>query len=206
MPNHVTNVITAPKEVIEKIVTVKDGRQVVDFELIVPTPPDVSQDAEPYHVKVAAELALGVGRPHFNDKTPSTFSNEDFSLFIKYLQAWKKYGCFNWYDWNCKYWGTKWNAYQTTINPDGVIFDTAWSAPHPVIEALAEQTNAEFLHEWADEDTGHNVGYRKYSGGVVVEERELSGTNEGYELCFRLKPYKAELYKLVDGAYRYVEE
>ena len=46
----------------------------------------------------------------------------------------EKYGADNWYDWNCKNWGTKWDACSPTISHNdidyfAVSFDTAWSPP-----------------------------------------------------------------------------
>jgi hypothetical protein len=53
----------------------------------------------------------------------------------------EKYGAPTWYEWSCKYWGTKWNACdaEVTDNGDGslhVQFDTAWSFPFPIFEKL----------------------------------------------------------------------
>lgn len=82
-----------------------------------------------------------------------------------------------WYEWCNRNWGTKWNAY----GYDGMMggypggntlrFQTAWSAPHPVMETLAEMfPNVEIEHEWADEDIGHNCGRYRYQNGVRIEE------------------------------------
>ncbi|PQO47409.1 hypothetical protein C5Y93_05025 [Blastopirellula marina] len=44
----------------------------------------------------------------------------------------------NWYDWNIQNWGTKWNAYGTEDQGDNCLyFETAWSSPVPVLEALS---------------------------------------------------------------------
>lgn len=135
------------------------------------------------------------------------FSDKDFDVFIGYLRAYRDCnGLMDWYDWNCKMWGTKWNAYDFERPSDGVvIFDTAWSAPHPVIEQLHKVTTTAFRHEWADEDTGSNVGVREYLADSAFNEMEYSGMREGYELCFALRPGYAEDYKLVDGNYEYAE-
>ena len=48
----------------------------------------------------------------------------------------------NWYDWSCDNWGTKWDACNVDYEEyDGIVtfaFDTAWSPPIPVYEALAD--------------------------------------------------------------------
>lgn len=44
----------------------------------------------------------------------------------------------NWYTWNSRKWGTKWNAYSTSADDAGRIkFDTAWAFPMPVITELS---------------------------------------------------------------------
>lgn len=47
---------------------------------------------------------------------------------------------FNWYDWNCNNWGTKWNACEPSADMIGnnleVSFDTAWSHPTGFVNAL----------------------------------------------------------------------
>lgn len=72
------------------------------------------------------------------------------------------YGTNNWYDWSIENWGTKWNAYDCYLEDDNIIiFNTAWSAPIPVLDALAEicyENNVWFTSKWADEDMGYNIG------------------------------------------------
>ena len=46
-----------------------------------------------------------------------------------------------WYDWRCNNWGTKWPACEVEITQDDedfleITFDTAWSPPEPICEAL----------------------------------------------------------------------
>ena len=89
----------------------------------------------------------------------------------------KLYGNNNWYDWSLANWGTKWDAYgyddciDYSGDKDTITFLTAWSAPHPVIEKLAEMyPTVKIEHEWADEDIGSNCGRRVYYDGERVEE------------------------------------
>jgi len=56
----------------------------------------------------------------------------------------------NWYDWQVENWGTKWNAYEQSFCDNGygeleVSFDTAWSAPFPIIAALREWDEIEWV-------------------------------------------------------------
>ena len=51
-----------------------------------------------------------------------------------------------WYDWNLENWGTKWNSYNGSMEFDkkhgdevSYKFNTAWSPPAPILEALREK-------------------------------------------------------------------
>ena len=53
----------------------------------------------------------------------------------------KEHGKNNWYDWACENWGTKWNSCSTMakrLSETEIFyqFDTAWSPPIPIWEAL----------------------------------------------------------------------
>ena len=58
----------------------------------------------------------------------------------------EKYGAGNWYDFCTSRWGTKWDVDcqgQVDLHPDGTVveasFDSAWSPPTGIYEALVEQ-------------------------------------------------------------------
>lgn len=105
------------------------------------------------------------------------------------------YGKNNWYDWNCKYWGTKWNAYWSHLEDDNIIiFDTAWSSPIPIFNALAHlcgEHQVWFTGEWADEDRGSNTG--TFKSGCEGDEYWFdydyteNFSNEAYEIYVKLK-------------------
>lgn len=50
---------------------------------------------------------------------------------------------FNWYEWRHKFWGVKWNASDVDVERRGknlyINFNTPWSPPRPIIEALRKQ-------------------------------------------------------------------
>ena len=55
----------------------------------------------------------------------------------------RQYGAPTWYDWCIENWGTKWNAYGYDegvdySGNDALCFQTAWAAPHPILEKLSE--------------------------------------------------------------------
>lgn len=164
MPNHITNVITAPRHVIDRLMD-DDGN--VDFTRLIP---------EPFNI----------------EKGACSDSHEP--------------GVVCWYVWNIQNWGTKWNAYGTErISDTEVRFDTAWSHPIPVIEALTTEFPAETIEiKYADEDLGYNFRHYTVNGPSILEEHETpeSGTNEAVLWAYRLK-YEADatLQYVRDGDY-----
>ena len=81
----------------------------------------------------------------------------------------------NWLGWCRKYWGTKWDCGEVTIE-DGteggkvIYFNTAWSPPTPVMSKIAELfPELSIVHEFADE--GWNfVGEHLFEDGKLVLE------------------------------------
>ena len=66
-----------------------------------------------------------------------------------------------------------------------ISFQTAWSAPHPVIEKMAEMfPDVQIMHRWADEDIGRNVGEREYRNGETEYENVPCCGKESFELAF----------------------
>jgi hypothetical protein len=97
------------------------------------------------------------------------------------------YGENNWYDWSICNWGTKWNSYgydwlPYDANDDRLTFATAWSAPHPVIQKLAEMyPELWIIHEWADEDIGYNCGRKTYFNGILDSSYYPNYGKESYD-------------------------
>ena len=86
----------------------------------------------------------------------------------------KKYGENNWYDWSVENWDTKWNAYDSYSTNKHIVFCTAWSAPTKVIEQLSKMyPKVRFVHSWADEDLGHNLGSIAYKNGVAIKDHYI---------------------------------
>lgn len=165
MPNHIRNVVKIkgiPKDKIDYIlnkVAVKYNSEItgndewiMDFDLIVP-------------------------EPRFKKDCPKQFYvNKDSHVREDENRPW-----FNWYDWRCTYWGTKWNAYDgyTIIGKTQLtfVFSTAWCIPDKVYEQLCKWGyNLEI--RFADEDIGSNCGIIKFNASEpdrldVITEREL---------------------------------
>ena len=124
----------------------------------------------------------------------------------------KLYGSNNWYDWSINHWGTKWNAYDTSCDKENntVTFDTAWSCPLPVLDALAEICSKHgvcFTGMWADEDCGCNVGI--FESDCDGDEYWFSyeymenNSHEAYEIYVELKGDNCVLAKDDDGFWYY---
>ena len=123
-----------------------------------------------------------------------------------YVSNYEKYGCTTWYDWCCKFWGTKWNAYSNEQeSEDTISFETAWSNPEPVMLKLSEMyPEATIEHWWADEDMGSNDGYRVYRGGEIVEgDYYDSCSNEAYDTYIQCWGETNCLYKDEDGNWKH---
>jgi hypothetical protein len=99
----------------------------------------------------------------------------------------RDYGHQDWYSWSTSNWGTKGNAYSQNSDEGSneISFETAWSTPYPVIEALSRKyPEAVISMRYADEDFGHNVGEYTFQAGDIVEETTPEGgSEEAYELA-----------------------
>ncbi len=141
-------------------------------------------------------------------KLANEFDDKRFEEFIACLRSIRATGFPSWYEWNTQHWGTKWGAYEFERQADNMMtFQTAWSAPHKIIGKMFEAHECEILHEWADEDTGNNVGRVKYTPGAEPDVTDLAQTKEGYELAFELDGEKPDYYQYNEtlGTYEYVE-
>lgn len=87
---------------------------------------------------------------------------------------------FDWYNWRCSFWGTKWDAYdveeeQYEVNDQGELivqyrFNTAWSPPSTWLASVAEKCpNTNLTLYWSDEDLPQS-GWIKYIDSVKTEE------------------------------------
>lgn len=119
----------------------------------------------------------------------------------------QNYGAPTWYEWCINNWGTKWNAYGYDENADysgneNLWFQTAWSAPHPILQKLSEMyPDITFEHEWADEDLGANCGRKIYRNGECTEEYYPRNQKEAIEFACRIWDYDpAELDLMLNKA------
>lgn len=227
MPNHVTNRLTiiGPQEQIkqikEEIKVDEIGVGTIDFNKIIKQPEEIDiqlhsgiEMAAKYALKEPYDdnplLASLEKHSRENCKSPLTFSDEEWDLFIKALNNRRKYGALNWYNWNIENWGTKWNAYNQpdNRNTDNIIFfQTAWNCPNKVIERLSKMfPDVEFEIAWADENIGYNIGIIKLKNGVVIQKRiPEGGSKEAKALFFEISKDTPEQHGMNEN-FEYVED
>ena len=129
------------------------------------------------------------------------------SLYEKgkaYYSNVEKYGFADWYHWSIANWGTKWNAYETQIlDGDTIMFDTAWAAPLPIIEALSKKYwRVPIYIKYADEDMGSNTGNISFLAGkplLVIQPDTRS--QEAYAIYVSVKGESDCLTKDEAGKY-----
>ncbi len=218
MPNYVKNILTftGDSQTIEKLFkTVKTKESDFDFNTIIPMPEslniesgsssELSYDYICYlkSKKMTDNLARLYQRyANQCEANKENLTDIGFEEYLKkhyYLnlslgeQVYKnveKYDYKDWYDWSRKVWGTKWNAMVAEkINENKIDFDTAWTAPFPVMMKLSAMfPTITIHHQWADEDIGANTGEQTYLAGKIIEpdtvEEFSSQAYQIYEKCW----------------------
>jgi len=171
MPNWVYNVVTieGDKETLERI---KKDLHTCDKSYIdhvraklEKRKPRKSYDTDD---SLKEELDRLLAKPDSDFENEFDFNSivpmpEDSDTFIRHGGVAPYEKTANWYDWSWEHWGTKWNASDAELEyeDDGhlrYVFNTAWSAPEPVIRALSEKYQVHVADDFYDEDFGHNCG------------------------------------------------
>jgi len=164
MPNWCNNSVSithSDPEKLRALVEAVNAKRFLDFAI--PVPQDLTET-------VAGFLGNG---------------DEQKALELKEQENLKKYGVKNWYDFCVSRWGTKWDveAYDTVeFDPAGVTFgfDSAWSPPTGVYEALVEdgfsvtafyyEPGMAYAGKWSDEDGDQ---YWELSGMTSEQVRDM---------------------------------
>lgn len=109
-----------------------------------------------------------------------------------YLDNIRRVGSPTWYEWQTLHWGTKWNAMDADVKPDGrtVQFDTAWAAPWPIFEGLARMHPGLTIRTVSsNESRSCGCSERVYRNGGLSEERDWEGgAPEDEEIYYSLWP------------------
>lgn len=179
MPNWVTNKVKAPSHVIGALL---NARGVVDFNCIVAFTGDFPWNGVSLDAEQMAEIVTGKGVDDHpligmlqseNRKRASikALTDESFEQFVQMLRNYRKCDVFHNMDFARNAWGTKWNACDPSADVEAgtAHFDTAWSCPVPVFEALSKKFPDDSIEiTFADEDIGSNCGTFTLKGGVEV--------------------------------------
>lgn len=220
MPNHVENIITLQgdkKKIREMLEAIKNddlGIGTIDFNKITGMPKRLDIEAG-NRTKRGLDFYKGfievytLGGTMNMDKLCSIPMKSE-EIFLRQRKdiprdewelgkaAWQNirdFGTPTWYEWCNQNWGTKWNAYGYDESRDysggnNIWFQSAWVAPHPVIEKLAARyPEITFEHEWADEDIGQNCGRKTYCNGECIEEYCPESQKDGIEFACRIWDY-----------------
>ena len=223
MPNHVQNRITFDgnqeqiKDMLNDIKNDDYGIGTIDFNKVIPMPSelaitcgsDTDNGLKAYHSFVKElidneNLDIQTIDVYVTDREREYLKvhpNIKEDVFLLGKQAFlniQNYGSPTWYEWSINNWGTKWNAYgyEEGVDynkADGLYFQTAWAAPHPILCELSKKyPEITFEHQWADEDLGVNCGECSYSLGERVSENWPDSEKEAIELACNVWGYDLE--------------
>lgn len=105
-----------------------------------------------------------------------------------------KHGHLTWYDWSISNWGTKWNACETKIEGNTIIFETAWSGVTELMTKLSKlYPGVRLEYEYADEDFGYNCSRMTIVGGEIQERYSpTGGTDAARNLSFEILGWAPE--------------
>ena len=210
MPNHISNIITFEGEeskVKELLAFINGGDdQLIDFDKIIPMPKELDVESGT-RGEVAMLYLRNSKRPNkeegyerakaYIDGLSEEGREKALELGRAYIHNKVRYGHETWYPWRIDKWGTKWNAYDIYKEDYKTIwFNTAWSAPIPVIMALSSFfPDVTIIHTWADEDAGYNCGACEYiDGETVYENIPEGGTDDAMQLYFKTHPGSEDYY------------
>lgn len=101
---------------------------------------DIKAFLKKYLVRGHFDFNKVIPEPKRKKDCPAKFYRKDEDC----IEVFKERPWFNWYNWRCANWGTKWNACDTTVlktSPTDIDinFSTAWSAPEQVLDTLKKQ-------------------------------------------------------------------
>lgn len=222
MPNHISNILTIEgdakrvAQIKSDIISVDEEGNIrhIDFNKIIPMPESLNITSGSSTSNGLAILKYRAGDPTEINQimgyqwakefaTPEDLINHmlekgtaNLEEAQRALDNEKLYGHRDWYSWSNANWGTKWNAYDTNENEDdGIYFQTAWSNPLPVMEALSRKYPDVVFHvRFADEDFGHNVGeYSLQNGEAISQNIPEGGSEEAYEMAADITGYESYL-------------
>lgn len=138
-------------------------------------------------IKLSKQLESDYGVIDFCKIIPQPDNLFTGNLGSKERERCKELGVPNWYDWQVSNWGTKWNACEASREmQDGTYltyaFNTAWSPPIPIFEALVEQfPELSFKIECELEGEDKGVSFETWDGELQMSYHPLKWFNENDE-------------------------
>jgi hypothetical protein len=203
MPNHVTNILHingTPEQVKEVRDSIRgrflkedgsdDGEQVFDFNKLLPMPESLNCSSGSESRIAQYEMGYETrGRPPMKPMD-RMYESADQAVGDQCKENIRLHGHPTWYEWHIENWGTKWGAYQQEeIEPNILQFQTAWSCPLKILEALtAKFPEIEFVVKYADEDIGSNCGTLTFKGGELAKEEHPRG-KEAVRFAYKVNGY-----------------
>ncbi len=158
MPNWSYNSlkVSGTKEEMEKFYQIalkmdESGKEVFSFNNLFPMPEKIRNTISPSSSALGRKWINEDVSSKRNDKLSDVLGEDENHPDLipvenntpeKCQQLIKEFGTDNWYDWNIKNYGTKWNATDTDFTKEETEFhsnfDTAWSPPSTFIEKLVK--------------------------------------------------------------------
>lgn len=98
------------------------------------------------------------------------------------------YGAKTWFEWRCREWGTKWNAYdQKRVDDNTITFSTALHGIPNLFRQLARQyPEVELEYMYADENWGENVGSFIFKGKSEEAHLPADGSDKAEAIAGEL--------------------
>ncbi|WP_428491617.1 hypothetical protein [Rhodopila sp.] len=157
MPNWCSNYIlieSGDKAKLDEVLDgILDAIHQVDFNKLIPMPAILSKTGHGTREFDGKKHTAWYSEGHGKDDLNRPFTDEEKAELAKI-------GFTDWYEWSCSNWGTKWNASGTETNEDSkefgqieIRYQTAWSAPEPVLAKMCEMfPDVEFTFRCRYED------------------------------------------------------
>lgn len=233
MPNHITNRVTVegPESEVQKFFDFikasepnKDGSiNPIDFNKIMPMPKELDivsssagEDGMEYLIGISGDIikrhAYKQSEHYRRMQKLKADAPERFEEILKqggqYLRNIADFGHKDWYSWRLANWGTKWNAYEQSLEGNQLYFQTAWSGVPNLIAILAEKFQSLTIeYKYADEDTSYNTGHFIMQGEDIKDLSPEDDSAEAWGLVFELGVADEEDYvRQPDGTYKYRDD
>lgn len=194
MPNHTANLLEvqgpSAKVILDDLQNPNEKDHLFDFNQVIPMPECLQIGSAPF---LGDDDTVENLQKIIDDPESKEYQVDNAKTKLQMLDNIQTTGYGSWYGWSVNNWGTKWNAYDTYRNDEtSLYFETAWSPPEPVIQALSRKhPDHVFTLKYADEGGGF-LGYTVYRNGNFEETSVYWSDDEGIALREELGRYYPE--------------